>query len=355
MSEATVPFRTDSSDRGTVSAPTILVRRRHVRRWPLIGGVLGVLAMIVAGVAIGPASLPITGVAKELLRLDSPLGTGATIVWQIRLPRVILALLVGGVLSIAGGAYQGAFRNSLADPYLLGVASGGGLGATLAIVSSAGRGLVPIAAFVGSLLAVGLTYVLGSNDHLRTPATLILAGVAVSSLFTALQTFVQQRNTENIREIYSWLLGRLSTQGWSDVITLLPYAAASTIVLMVMARRLDVLSVGDSEAQSLGLSPGRTRFIIVVAASLATAAAVSVSGLIAFVGIIVPHTVRLVGGSSYRTILPLSFLYGASFLALADLIARTAFSPAEIPIGVITAFFGAPFFLLILRSRRRLA
>ena len=325
----------------------------RVRAWPAVGGVVGVLTVILLGVVIGPARLPVFGVAKELLGLRSNLGTGASIVWQIRLPRVILAVMVGGVLSVAGGAYQGAFRNPLADPYLLGVASGGGLGATLAIVSSAGRGFVAPAAFVGSLLAVALTYLLGSNDRLRSPATLILAGVAVSSLFTAVQTFVQQRNTDDIRQIYGWILGRLSTSGWTDVLTLLPYAVVCTVLLVLLARRLDVLAVGDVETQSLGLSPVRTRLAIVVVASLATAAAVSVSGLIVFVGIIVPHTVRLVAGHSYRTILPLSFLYGGVFLALCDLAGRTVFSPAEVPISVVTAFFGAPFFLLILRSSRR--
>ena len=329
------------------------VRRPRVQLWPVVGGVVAVLGTIVVGVCIGPARLPLLGVAKELLGMQSGLGSSAGIVWQLRLPRVILALLVGGVLSMAGGAYQGAFRNQLADPYLLGVASGAGLGATLAIVSSAGPGVVPVAAFIGAILAVSVTYVLGSNDTLRAPSTLILAGVAVSSLFTAMQTFVAQRHANDIRQIYSWILGRLSTSGWSQVLTMLPYAIVSSIVLIAMSRRLDVLAVGDVEAQSLGLSPARTRFVIVVAASLATAAAVSVSGLIVFVGIIVPHAVRLIGGSSYRTILPLSFLYGGVFLALADLVARTLMSPAEIPIGVVTAFLGGPFFLYILRSQRR--
>ncbi len=333
----------------------VVVRRPRLHVWPVAVGVLAVLGTIVLGVCIGPARLPLLDVAKTLLGMKSGLGSSAGIVWQLRLPRVVLALMVGGVLSMAGGAYQGAFRNQLADPYLLGVASGAGLGATLAIVSSAGPGLVPVAAFVGAILAVTLTYILGSNDTLRAPSTLILAGVAVSSLFTAMQTFVAQRHADDIRQIYSWILGRLSTSGWTQVVTMLPYAIVSSIVLIGMSRRLDVLAVGDAEAQSLGLSPARTRLVIVIAASLATAAAVSVSGLIVFVGIIVPHAVRLISGSSYRTILPLSFLYGGVFLALADLVARTLMSPAEIPIGVVTAFLGGPFFLYILRSQRRLS
>lgn len=322
-------------------------------RWlPIAFGVAALCATVVLGVAVGPAGLPVRGVLKEMLGMRSGLGIGSTIVWQFRLSRVVLGLLVGAVLSLAGGSFQGAFRNPLADPYLLGVAGGGGLGATLAIVSSANQHWVPPAAFAGALLAVGLTYLLGASGHSPSPASLVLAGVAVTSLLTAFQTFVQQRNTNDIRSIYGWILGRLSTSGWSDVLTLLPYAVVSSVVLLLMARSLDVLSVGDVEAQSLGLRPARLRLIIVVAASLATAAAVSVSGLIAFVGLIVPHTIRLLAGSSYRRILPLSMLYGGVFLALADLLARTVLAPAEIPIGVVTAFFGAPFFLIILRSSR---
>jgi iron complex transport system permease protein len=337
---------------GERGATAFALRRPKLPIWPVVGGVVAVLVAIVLGVCIGPARLPVLDVAKELVGMKSGLGSSAAIVWQLRLPRVILALLVGGVLSMAGGAYQGAFRNQLADPYLLGIASGAGLGATIAIVSSENSALVPIAAFFGAILAVAITYALSGADSVRSSSTLILGGVAVSSLFTAMQTFVAQRNSNDIRQIYSWILGRLSTSGWTEVLSLLPYAIVSSIVLMAMSRRLDVLAVGDSEAQSLGLSPARTRFIIVVAASLATAAAVSVSGLIAFVGLIVPHAVRLIAGSSNRIILPLSFLYGGVFLALADLVARTLMSPAEIPIGVVTAFLGGPFFLYILRTQR---
>jgi iron complex transport system permease protein len=175
----------------------------------------------------------------------------------------------------------------------------------------------------------------------------------VASFLTALQTYVLQRNdNDTIRLVYSWILGRLNTVGWGDVRTVLPYFAVTAAVLLACARSLDVLAVGDEEAASLGLHPQRTRLLVVAAASLATAAAVSVSGLIGFVGIIVPHTVRLVAGHSYRVVLPLSILFGAAFLALTDLVARTALAPAELPIGVVTAFFGAPFFILVLRRSR---
>jgi iron complex transport system permease protein len=182
---------------------------------------------------------------------------------------------------------------------------------------------------------------------------LILSGVAVASFLTAVQTYLQQRNQDTIRQVYSWILGRLSTAGWREVLIVLPYAALTAIVLLAHRRILDVLAVGDDEASTLGLDARRTRLLIVVAASLGTAAAVAVSGLIGFVGIIVPHTVRLLAGSSHRVILPLSVLFGAAFLVACDLLARTLSSPAEIPIGVITAFFGAPFFILVLRTAKR--
>jgi iron complex transport system permease protein len=257
---------------------------------------------------------------------------------------------------VAGAAYQGVFRNPLADPYLLGASAGAGLGATLAIVTrAAGTGWpVPLAAFAGALGAVGLAYLLasiGRGD--RSPAVLLLAGVAVAAFLAAIQTFLQQRHVDTIREVYSWLIGSLATSGWSEVRTALPFAVVSGAVLVAHRRALDVLSVGDEEASTLGLRVLRTRLVVVAAASLATAAAVSVSGLIAFVGIVVPHTVRLLGGTSYRVILPLSMLFGGAFLAGADLVARTAVSPAEIPIGVVTAVIGAPFFAVVLRSRRR--
>jgi iron complex transport system permease protein len=262
------------------------------------------------------------------------------------------------MLATAGGAYQGVFRNPLADPYLLGVAAGAGLGATVAIVGT-GQSLVglgagvPLAAFVGALGAVGLAYVLGvSADRLRSNASLILAGVAVAALFTAVQTFLLQRDEEAVRDVYAWLLGRFNVASWREVGLFLPYAVVSLAVLLVLARRLDVMAVGDEEAEALGLQPRRIRLAVVLAASLGTAAAVAVSGLIGFVGIIVPHAVRMLGGPSYRRILPLTAVLGGGFLCLADLVARTVLAPAEVPIGVITAVVGAPFFLVVLRTSR---
>lgn len=341
-----------------VPAPGLRVAR--LRTGWLIAGAAAVVVAAVAGLVIGPVALSPLDVIRELVGLDSGLDTTeVAIVEQIRLPRVVLGLLVGSTLSVCGASYQGVFRNPLADPYLLGAAAGAGLGVTIVIVGAAASAATPtaapLAAFVGALVAVGLSYVLGASGGGRSStASLILAGVAVASFLTALQTYVQQRNQDTIRQVYSWILGRLSTAGWNEVRLLLPYAVITWVVLLAHRRVLDVLAVGDEEASTLGVHATRSRLVVIVVASLGTAAAVSVSGLIAFVGIIVPHTVRLLAGRSHRVVLPLSILFGGAFLCLADLLARTLSSPAEIPIGVITAFFGAPFFVLVLRSSRRM-
>jgi iron complex transport system permease protein len=329
-----------------------------------------VLLAGIAGLAIGPVGLDPVGIGAELLnfipgvQLHTGLtGQEAAIVTELRLPRVVLGLLVGAMLALAGGCYQGVFRNPLADPYLLGVAAGAGLGATVAVLirSTTGLGegvagglLLPAFAFAGALVAVVVTYTLGaSSSRVRTPATLLLAGVAVAAFLSAIQTYLLQRNVETIREIYSWLLGSLATSGWDEVRLLLPYAVLTAVVVLALRRELDVLAVGDDEAVSLGLHPQRSRYILVAAASLGTAAAVAVAGLIGFVGIIVPHTIRLLAGTSYRVILPLTVLFGGAFLTLCDVLARTVQAPAEIPIGVVTAFLGAPFFVLVLRTAKR--
>ncbi|GIH11768.1 ABC transporter permease [Rhizocola hellebori] len=316
---------------------------RLSRLW-LGAGVIAVAIAFALGLALGPVNLPLSTV------LDALAGNGnerdIAIVTQIRLPRVLLGLMVGAMLALAGGCFQGVFRNPLADPYLLGVAAGAGLGATVAIGMRSDQLLVPAAAFTGAIAAVIATYALGRGKNL------ILAGVAVSAFAAAVQTYLLQRNVDTIREVYSWLLGRLATNGYHEVKLLLPYAIVTSVVVLAMRRELDVLSVGDAEASGLGLHPQRSRMILLAAAALGTAAAVAVSGLIGFVGIVVPHIVRLLAGGSYRQILPLSLLFGAAFLALADLVARTLISPGELPIGVVTAFFGAPFFVLVLRTTK---
>lgn len=328
------------------------------RGWLALGG-LAVFAAVLVGLAVGPAGIPPDALLHDALaRLRLADGEGrltelqAAVLWELRAPRVVLGALVGATLATAGGAYQAVFRNPLADPYLLGAAAGAGLGATAATVYG---GFVPVppAAFAGATAAAAGAYLLGrSVGDGRGTATLILAGVAIATLFTALQTLLLQQNTENVRAIYSWLLGRLSTSGWDEVLLALPYVALSVGAVLACRRLLDVLRVGDEEAAGLGVRVGALRLLVIGAATLGTAAAVSVSGLIGFVGIVVPHAVRLLAGSSYRVVLPLSALFGAAFLVIADVIARTALAPAELPIGVVTACIGAPFFIVVLRTNR---
>ncbi len=331
--------------------------RIGARRWLVAIAVLVLVvtaAVLIGSVRIEPGRsllalldrLPFVDVDHGLTNIEERL------LFELRLPRVVMGGIVGAVLAVAGAGYQGVFRNPLADPYLLGVAAGAGLGATFVIGAGAGSALIPPVAFVGGLAAVVVTYAVGRTAGGRSITSLVLAGVAVAAFATAIQTYLLQRDFDTLREVYSWILGRLVTVGWGEVGVLLPYAIVSATVLVLCRRLLDVLAVGDEEAAGLGVDVGRVRLIVVLAATLATAAAVSVSGLIGFVGIIVPHTIRLLTGWSYRVIIPLSLLYGASFLILADLGARTLISPGELPIGVLTAFLGAPFFVLVLRSVR---
>ena len=337
--------------------PAIAPARVGAGRWlvaALLLLVAGMAGLLVGSVALSPDDV-IKALADQLPFLEISHGlteVETRLLFELRMPRVVMGGLVGAVLAVAGAGYQGVFRNPLADPYLLGVAAGAGLGATVVIGLDGGSAAIPIVAFVGGLAAVGATYVLSRTVGGRTTTSLILAGVAVAAFATAIQTFLLQRNYENLREVYSWILGRLVTVGWGEVMTLLPYAVVAAGVLVVLRRLLDVLGLGDEEAAGLGVDVLRVRRLVVLAATLATAAAVSVSGLIAFVGIIVPHTIRLLTGWSYRVIIPLSLAYGASFLIVADLGARTVIAPGELPIGVVTAFLGAPFFLLVLRTMR---
>jgi iron complex transport system permease protein len=350
-----------------VIAGTAAARRKpgiHARGVPLVWALcVGVFlaGSLIVGLGIGPVRIGPGAIAESalshvpFLHVHSSLDSvQEAILWQLRAPRVVAAALVGGMLAIAGSAYQGVFRNPLADPYLLGVAAGAGLGATIAIAYGPGsHQLVPVAAFVGGTFAVVLTYALGrSAGRARATGALVLAGVTVAAFLTAVQTFVQQQRTDTLRDVYSFLLGGFSTSTWHDVVVTAPYIAVSSIVLVLHRRVLDVLALGDDEAASLGINVGRVRLLVVAAATMGTAAAVSIGGLIGFVGIIVPHTIRLLMSTSYRAVVPLSLVVGAGFLVLTDVISRTILSPQELPIGVITAFLGAPFFAIVLKASR---
>jgi iron complex transport system permease protein len=348
-----------------VPAPAALPRARGRDAVWLGVGVIVLAVSMLAGLLVGAVDIPPQDIVGDVISripfvgLHSPLSTvDRAIVWQLRLPRVVLAALVGGMLALCGAAYQGIFRNPLADPYLLGVAAGAGLGATVAIVFAIdvtvlGVQALPMFAFAGAVIAVGLAYLVGRSIGAgRSSTTLILGGVAVAAFLTALQTFLQQRHTEELQLIYNWILGSVATAGWGQVTTMLPYAVLAAIVILLHGRLLDVLGLGDDAARTLGVQTSHVRIAVVAAVTIGTAAAVAVSGLIGFVGIIIPHVVRLLGIRTNRTLLPLSMLLGASFLVLCDLVARTVVAPSELPIGVVTAVIGAPAFAMVLRTSR---
>ena len=329
-----------------------------------IGLVVVVLVAVLAA-GVGTVRIPPIAVAKILVsRLPmvdlAPTWPESweTILWQLRFPRVVLAGIVGAALALAGATYQGLFRNPLADPILIGGASGAGLGATIVLVTGVpyfflGLSLLPAAAFVGAAAAVTAAYVIARNSEGLPLATLILAGVAITSLTGAATAVLMIKSDPDLRPVLSWLLGGFVFAQWKHSMMMLPYLVPSLLVVASYGRVLNVLQLDEGHAQTLGVNVERTKLLLLGAASLATAAAVSFSGMIGFVGLIAPHAVRLVWGVEYRALLPMAVIVGAGFLILADLVARTVVSPTELPVGIVTAFCGAPFFLYLLRRRRR--
>jgi iron complex transport system permease protein len=282
----------------------------------------------------------------------------ALIVWELRLPRVVLASLVGLGLGAAGAAYQGLFRNPLADPFVIGASSGSALGATLVIVAggstgSLGFGAVPLGGFLGAVGAAGLVYVSTAWWGRMPLVGLLLAGSAVSSCLGALVWLLMVLHDEDLARIVAWLMGSLAGRGWPAVAAGWPYVAVGVVGLGLLSRPLDALSLGEEPAMALGLPLRRMTGAIVAAASLATAAAVAVAGVIGFVGLIAPHLARSCVGARHRFLIPASGLTGAILLLLADDLARTVAAPVELPVGVLTAMLGGPFFLLILGTRAR--
>jgi iron complex transport system permease protein len=284
--------------------------------------------------------------------------TAQTILFDIRLPRIALVAVTGAALAGSGAAYQGLFRNPLADPYLLGIAAGAGLGAVIAMTvqfpaTVAGYLIVPLAAFVGAVATALLVVSIARVGRATPVATLILAGVAVGSFMTALSTFLMLRGEDELRRAINWMLGGFALGGWLPVLAVLPEVVVGLALLLMSARPLNVLQFGEDQARQLGLDVSRAKWVVIGAASLTTAAAVAFSGIIGFVGLAVPHLVRLAWGGDYRRLIPLSIVAGAACLLVADLIARTVIAPQELPLGVVTALLGAPFFVWLLRRTKR--
>jgi len=321
---------------------------------------LGLLVAIVSGTAFGAVPLPLSEVIAAIGRgvRGLPTGLAGTVVIDVRLPRVLLAALVGASLAGAGTLYQALFRNPLADPYILGISSGAGLGAMIALVLTAGAtalrfGAVPVAAFAGAMLTMLLVVRLANVRGRLDPTSLLLAGVALSYTLAAVTSFVMVLAREQMAAIVYWMMGGFSAATWGYVIMIAPMFVLGVLVPLLSTRELDLMLLGDERAGHLGLSVERFKLVMLAAASLLTAAAVAVAGLIGFVGLMVPHMVRIVLGPDHRRLLPASLLTGAIVLVLADLIARTIIAPIEIPVGIVTAVLGGPFFIwLLVRGER---
>ena len=337
-----------------------------VARRPYLVNGLVLLAAAVLSVAVGAVFIPphalLRILASRLVAIptDWP-GMYEDILFKIRLPHSALVALVGAALGGSGAAYQGVFRNPLADPYLIGVASGAGLGAILAMsmpwaqqAASTPFGLftIPLAAFLGALAAIATVYSLARVGSSLPTTTLILAGIAVSSFATALTSYLMLRSSGEIHRAFGWLCGGALLGGWQPILAMLPFLVIGMGLLLATSYALNVLQFGEEQAQQLGLPAERIKALVLLAASLTTAAAVAFGGIIGFVGLIVPHLMRMLWGADYRRVLPLSILGGASMLLLADLLARTLIAPQVLPVGIVTALCGAPFFLWVLRRSR---
>ncbi|KAB8146070.1 iron ABC transporter permease [Chloroflexia bacterium SDU3-3] len=314
-------------------------------------------AAMLVSIGVGAVQVPPAKVLAVLLAPGSD-PTATTIVWDLRLARVLLAALIGAALASSGAAFQGLFRNPLADPYVIGAAGGAALGATIAIVMNASwQGLgfspVPLAAFIGSLAAVALVYAVAEIGGSVPPTALLLAGTALGTLLSAAVSLLMMLHDQTLQAVVAWLLGGLGGRSWPHLVSSGPYMLAGIIALWLCARPLDALAFGEETARSLGLSIGWMRVAVLASASLATAAAVAVGGIIGFVGLIAPHIARRLVGSSHARLVPASAMVGALLLLLADDFARTVLAPTELPVGIVTALLGGPFFLYLLKRRGR--
>lgn len=340
-------------------------------KWNILFLVVILVLVIVFSVSVGSAKLSFAEslklVAAKLPIADklvdsAYLGTKyETIVWKVRMPRTVMAALVGASLSIVGAAFQGIFRNPLADPHILGVSSGAAFGAAIAMFTGAtagfmGLGTVGVFAFVGALSAVFLVYNVSKISGEISVTGMLLTGTAISTFLSALISLLMTFHNEQIEKVYMWTMGSFSAATWGKIGFLTFFVVIGAGVLLLYAGKLNVILMGDDDAKCLGIDVNKIRRRIIVAASILVGAAVSVSGIIGFVGLIIPHCVRLVTGADNKKLMPYAFMLGAVFVTLCDMVARTAAAPTEIPVGIITAMFGAPYFIfLVIRRRKRIS
>ncbi len=347
------------------AAHAVLRAARSIGGVPLAVGLLAFTCVI--ALTQGAAPIPVASALRivagalpglrELVDVSPEPEAWRRIVLDVRLPRVVAAAVIGATLSFTGASYQGVFRNPLANEYLLGVASGAALGAALVIISPLGTGgygfgPVPLAAFVGGGLTVVVVYSLSRAGGGSSATTLILAGVALSSLLSAITSFIMIGAGQRAQPIFAFLFGTLNISSWERLAWGAPYLVVGGAIVLAHGRVLNVLQLDEEQARQLGINVTRARLIILAASSLMAATAVAIAGVIGFVGLVVPHVVRLLWGSDYRRLLPLSAIMGAAFLVGTDVIGRTVMAPQEVPVGIVTAIAGGPFFLYLLRTRR---
>ncbi len=310
-------------------------------------------------ISSGTAKIPLSQVVEVIWlafqgSVPAIFQTQKTIIFSLRLPRVILAALVGGALSTAGAVFQALLRNPLADPYILGISSGAAVGAIGTIILGITLAwMIPITSFMGALLTILLVFQVAKARERIQPNTLLLAGVIINAFFAAIiMLLLSMAGSHDLQNIISWLMGDLTLADYSRIMISLPYIMGGVLAIYFWANSLNLILLGEEEAAQLGVEVERTKKILFILASLITAVAVSTCGIIGFVGLIIPHVVRLIWGNDQRLLLPASFLLGAGFLVIADTIARTIIAPTELPVGVITAICGTPFFIYLLRTRR---
>lgn len=323
---------------------------------------------VVISISLGSANLPLSHVwlimlhqlpgMQEVILVSWP-ESSEQIVMKVRFPRVVLAILVGACLSLAGAGFQGVLRNPLADPYTMGVASGSAVGAAFLIlfglhISFLGQWSTPMVAFLTGFLSLWVVLRLANTQGKLQTETLLLSGVVVQAFLGSLVSFMVSLSDQIINEIVFWLMGSLSFRGWAFTYVLVPYLIIGLAVLVTYARALNLFALGERQAAHLGVNVDRTKLIVLIVSTLLTAAAVSISGIIGFVGLVVPHLVRMMAGPDYRLLLPMTTIFGGIYVLWADTLARMLLSPTEIPLGVVTAFLGAPFFAYLLKKNKRL-
>lgn len=321
-----------------------------------IAGVVLLLIFLVVGISMGGADMTVGESLKALFLQGETFEE--KIIWSIRLPRLLTAVLTGGGLAIVGAVFQGLFRNPMADPFVLGMSSGAALGASIAIVLGIsipvlGLSGISLFAFMGALLTMVTIFMIARARGSLDSTTLLLSGVALNFLCSSIIYLFMFLRYDKMKQILMWTFGSFSTASWEKLFMMLPIIAAGTIVLRLFARDLNGIMTGETQARSFGVDVDKARKSIILASTLMVGVMVATSGIIGFVGLMIPHLLRLVAGADFKKLLPLSFLYGGLFLLVCDTLARVAVKPAELPIGSITALFGAPFFIFLLIRKKR--